>query len=366
MNSPAINALPEVSVCVTCVGGRLIYDILRGLRETAGMQIRILGTDTDAEAHGRLLCDHFAVVPRAEVDEEDYISRLEQLHAEYGFDVLFPLSEGEARAIARHGARLKARGIRLSVSDMAVVAALTDKLLLMQGAEAAGIDIGRYVGVESEVDGRAALKELGYPDRKIVLKPRRGAGSRGVVIVDANEAVWRPLLPNRFCGTAAIEPAFEAMAGAGFGFSGLIAVPHVDGPVYDVDCIVRNGELLDVATRLRQLRNPLWPTSTGHKLDLHPGVIGMARALCVAFKINGAADFDIALDATGKPVLFDAAARFSGSVGGSLAAGANFPGQLIRVLMDMPYKALEIRNGTVLRPYLTMAAIPPANEQDYL
>ena len=351
---------------MTCVGGRLIYDIVRGLRQTENLNIRVVGLDVDPEAQGRLLCDVFAAVPPAQPDEVAYVERIEALHAEHGFDVLILLSEGEANAAAKHRDRLMKRGIRLSVSSHETVAALTDKLRLLQRATAAGIDVGPFVGVDNQAEARSAIAALGYPARRVVLKPRRGAGSRGVVILDSAEPDWRALLPTRFCGTGAIEASFSAMSAAGFAFEGLIAVPHTDGPVYDVDCIAAKGRLVDIATRLRQLRNPLWPTSTGHKIDLHPSVIEMARRLCEAFDVDGAADFDIALDADEKPVLFDAAARFSGSVGGSLAAGANFPGQLVRSLLGLPRSPMRIRDGMVLRPYLTMAEIPPANEGGYL
>ena len=358
--------MQHVTVCVTCIGGRLIYDIIHGLRMTEGLNVRVVGVDVDPEAHGRLHCDVFATVPKAEGAEEAYIQRLEQLHQQTGFDVLLLLSEGEARAAALFRDRLIARGIRLSVSPHDVVATMTDKLLMMQRAADCGVDVGPFYAVDSRQAAEEALVKLGYPKRRIVLKTRRGAGSRGVVILDASEAAWKLLLPNRFCGTGSSDAAFAAMAANGMDFSDLIAVPYIDGPVYDVDCIARNGELIDVAARLRQLRNPLWPTSTGHKIDLHPEVLRLARRLCAAYGVQGAADFDIALDESGKSALFDAAARFSGSVGGSLTAGANFPGRLVRHLLDLPNSPLEIRNGVVLRPYLTMTEIPSHNEKDYL
>lgn len=354
------------TVGVTCVGGRLIYDIIRGLRQAEGLAVQVIGFDADAEAHGRILCDRFAILPRAEDGEREYIEALEHHHASCGFEVLLLLSEGEARAAARNRERLQARGIKLSVSSSETVAALTDKLHLLQRAEAGGLDVGPYIAVDSRADAESALRALGYPQRKVVLKPRFGAGSRGVVIFDYDEREWRALLPNRFCGTGRADAVYSAMEASGAGFDRLIAVPHTDGPVYDVDCIALGGRLLDVATRLRQLRNPLWPTSTGHKIDSNPDVAAMAEVLCKIFAVDGAADFDIAVDRTGKPVLFDAGARFSGSVGGSLAAGANFPGQLVRVLLGLPHRPLRPRNGCVVRPFITMAEIPPANEMDFL
>ncbi len=54
-----MTALPTVTVCVTCVGGRLIYDIARAIRDVDDFVVKIVGVDADPEAHGRLLCDVF-------------------------------------------------------------------------------------------------------------------------------------------------------------------------------------------------------------------------------------------------------------------------------------------------------------------
>ena len=67
--------------------------------------------------------------------------------------------------------------------------------------------------------------------------------------------------------------------------------------------------------------------------------------------MDGAADFDIIIEQTlGIPILLDAGARFSGSVGGTYVAGSNFLTQLIRSKMGWPLEDMQIRNNCVLRP----------------
>lgn len=359
-------AVPHYTVLVTCVGGRLIYDILHALRMAEDFTLTLLGCDSDPQAHGRLLVDHFEVVGRAEDDEEAYVGRLLALRRDRGLDAVIALSEGECRAIACHRDRLAAAGIRTSVSPWPTVQAMTDKRLMMERLDARGIDTGGHAVVDSEDDARAALRALGYPAGRVVLKPRRGAGSRGVMIIDAERREWEALLPNRFCGTGDFDAVRGAMVREGAGFADLIAVPYHDGPVFDVDCLADAGILTDVACRLRQLRNPLWPTSTGHRVTMDARVMDLARRLCAAFAVEGAADFDIVLKDGDRPLLFDAGARYSGSVGGSFTAGMNFPAQLVRVMFGRPRWPYEIEDGCVLRPYITMASIPRANEQDFL
>ena len=57
----------------------------------------------------------------------------------------------------------------------------------------------------------------------------------------------------------------------------------LEGPVFDVDCIVKDGELLDCVSRVRQLKNPLSPYSTGHKVELNSTVIEYAKRYAVHY-----------------------------------------------------------------------------------
>ena len=77
--------------------------------------------------------------------------------------------------------------------------------------------------------------------------------------------------------------------------------------------------------------------------------------------VDIAVDLDIVLLNNNIAIPLDASARFSGSIGGSYTAGANFFSQLIRVLYDLPLKHYEINDQTPLRPFITMAAIPKKN-----
>ncbi len=359
-------SVPTVTVCVTCVGGRLIYDFIRALRAATDFHARIVGIDADPNAAGRLLCDRFDVLPMAENDEERYLDSLLSLHQQISLDVYIPLSEAESRLAAKHREVLLSKGIKPSVSSIDTVRVMTDKLLMLQKLKDLEIDTGPFIGVNTLYEAKDAVYTMGYPDHRVVIKPREGRGSRGVLIADAKKDSFHPLLPERFCGTGSFEDLCIAMEQEHMTFERLICVPYYEGPVFDVDCIATAGKLSDIAARLRQLRNPFWPTSTGHRVTMDPTVLDYAKKLCSAFQVDGAGDFDIVLANGQQPLLFDAGSRFSGSVGGSFAAGGNFPAQLVRTLLGLPTEPLQIRDGVVIRPFLTMAPIPPDNQDDLL
>ena len=143
-------------------------------------------------------------------------------------------------------------------------------------------------------------------------------------------------------------------------------MPYYGGNVWDVDVLSKKGEIINVAARMRQLKNPLWPTSTGHKASADPKIMNYASKISKVFNINGPSDYDIVIDDNGKPKVLDAAARFSGSVGVSYVAGVNMMSQLLRFMFNIPFKKYSIIDGMLLRPYITMAPILDKHELDFL
>lgn len=357
---------PHLVVAVTCVGGRLIYDIIEAIRDANDYEITVVGIDADSSAAGRLLCDHFAVLPMVETDPDGWIRGVLDLKSRYGIQGLICLSDQEARLAAQNREFFSKNGIRTSVSSWETVNKMTDKLLLLQSLTEGGLDVGPFMEINSCEDAQKAMNNLGYPGNRIVLKPRWGRGSRGVVVCDATQDKFQFFLPDRFCGTGSFGVVMDELARQKIDLDGWIAVPYWDGPVFDVECLVAEGEVVLSAARRRQLRNPFSPSSTGHLVDMQPQVLDYARRMCAIWQVEGAADIDIVLRPDGNPAPFDASARFSGSVGGSYRAGSNFLAQLMRVMFDLPLAVYTIRDKTPLRPFITMAPIPDANSQELL
>lgn len=340
-----------VKVGVTCVGGYFIFDLLRAFREAEGFKVTLVGLDANPKARGRPLVDRFEVVPHAGRDPAGFIDCVAELSRRLQLDAFVPLSEAETRAVAQHRAELEAIGVALSVSGAETVARMTDKLHMLEHLQKAGVDVGPFAPVDTEAEAMTALSALGYPEQQVVFKPRRGTGSRAVLIADATVDGYTPLLETRFCGIGPMPALVGEMAARGVGFAGFLATPFYGHKVYDVDCVARAGKAIDIVPRLREYENPLSPTNEGCVVDLHPAVIDLVELACAAFEVHGACDFDVAVDAGGTPRLLDASCRLSGSVGASLGAGVNFPAQLLRVMFDLPPYPYTVQDGSRFRPF---------------
>lgn len=345
----------KVNVFLTCVGGKFMYDFMACLRVVEG--VYIVGADADPDSMGQLISDEFHVIPMASHDPDLFLERVSFLIRQCGITIFIPSSDEEVSIVAQHYDYFtKTLGVKIAFGNPQAVTHVTDKYNLLKCLADNGLYDGDFYLAGNEQDVQESLEKLGYPEKKIIAKPRLGRGSRGVFLFDAKLDSYHPFLDHRFCGSGDDGIFFTEMKMRGLRVEDLVLMPYYDGAFYDVDMVAKNGELQDICIRLRQLKNQFSPTSTGHKIRMKPEVIKYAEKVCKAVKADGIFDIDV-IETPDTIVAIDAAFRFSGSVGASRVAGHNMPAQLLRSLLGQEVKRLPVRDNTVLRPFWTMQTI---------
>jgi hypothetical protein len=356
----------KVNICLTCVGGRLISDIISALRDAHDFEVKIVGVDIDPMAHGRLLCDAFAVVPNAALEPDNWIKSISRLREVHNINVIICLSDQEVSIASKYERLLNSIGIKSLVFSYSTVQVLLDKLRLLDTIESFGIYVGPRKALDSIDEISDVLRQLGYPDRKVVLKPRSGQGSRGVLVFDSMYSSFRQLLENRLCGIGSYENVMEVLKGGDISLEGYIAVPYWDGEVFDCESLVLDGNAIMRASRRRQLRNRFSPSSTGHIFEFNEKIDALMQRVAFGLGGSGILDLDIVITHQHGPIILDASARFSGSIGGSYRAGLNFLAQAVRIMLDLPLVTYTAKLNTPLRPFLSMVEIPRVNSEDLL
>ena len=216
--------------------------------------------------------------------------------------------------------------------------------------EKRGIDVGKWEIINNKVDMLKYIKKLGYPKKKIVLKQRKGFGSRGIIILDKKQKKFKYLLENRFCGTGNLASVIKEFKKNNLFFKNLFCMPYHKGDVYDVDCFAIYGKSKAIIPRLRIYDNPLSPTNQGCLLKSNTKIEKYLKKIIAAFKIHGPCDFDVVIDSLGKPKLLDGSCRMSGSIGASFVAGYNLPEMIVRYVLGKTVKNIFPKKKTRLIP----------------
>ena len=336
-------------ILVTCIGGHFSYQVIDSIKKVKNLSKFILGVDVNPNINA-FFVDKFEVVPRADLSQIKYIKKIIYLCKKYKIDTVLPSSENETLAISKYINYFNKLKIKTSTSSHKTVNLMTDKLKMYEYLNNSNVDVGKWKKIDNYNDAINVLNYFGYPSKKVVIKPKFGSGSRGILIVNSKKNSFANLLNDRFCGEGSWEAIKEELKNSSKSLDDCFAMPYHGGKTYDVDCIANKGKLVLAVTRLRVYENPLSPTNQGCIISSNKIINNYCKKIVSAFKINGACDFDIVIRKDSKPQLLDASCRLSGSVGASLNAGANVTEQLIKMLHGKKLSKFKIKKDIKVFP----------------
>jgi len=339
-------------ILITCIGGYFSYQVVDSIRKVKNLSKFILGVDVNPNVNA-FFVDKFETVPRADLSQIKYVNKIITLCKKYKIDTVLPSSENETLAISKHINIFKKHKIKTSVSSFNTVNLMTDKLKMYEHLNHRGIDVGNWKKVDNFNEAIGALNFFGYPLKKVVIKPKFGSGSRGILIVNSKKISFTNLLKDRFCGEGSWESIKEELKNSNKSLDDCFIMPYHGGKTFDVDCIAKEGDLVLAIPRLRVYENPLSPTNQGCVIKPNNIINGYCKKIVKAFNINGACDFDVVIRKDLKPQLLDASCRLSGSVGASLNAGINVTAQLVKLLHGKKIDKLKLKKKTRVFPVPT-------------
>jgi carbamoyl-phosphate synthase large subunit len=303
------------TVVVTTAGSAPTPGTILHLREQG---FRVVATDIDPAAPGLYLADRGHLVPPG--DSEAFLPRMRALCAEEGAVAIVPLVDEE---LIRAG-ELSGDGLSVLLPRPEFVAACLDKYVLMRELERAGIGTPR-TWLASE---RPCAPETAAPDG-LVVKPRRGRGSRGVTVVESVRDVAR------------------AVAESGYAADELIVQERITGPEYTVSVVVwRDGAVQAVVPKEVLLKQGVTRYAVTRR---HHEVARTCRAVQAAMRADGPFNVQLALDGAGRPRVFEINPRFSSTAALTAAAGVDeIAGLLRQAVSGGPRLTDEWREGVAM------------------
>lgn len=294
-------------VLVTGVGGPAGVAVLRSLLRRS--DVEVYAGDMDGWASGLYLvpAEHRRILPPGL--SPDFVDAVRQLCADDGIDVVISTVDVELPPLAARRAEL---GAVLAAPSEATLAVTLDKWELAQRcAPLLRVPVTRLLNDEG-----IALNWT-FP---VIVKPRRGAGSRGVRLVPDRAAL------------AAMEPD-EA----------LIIQENLPGDEYSVDVIAdANGSVVAAVPRTRTRVDS--GVSIAGRTVHDAGLESTAAAVARAIGLRGVANVQLRRDTEGVPALLEVNPRFPGALPLTIAAG-----------VDLPSLALDLALGIELPATLDFA-----------
>lgn len=313
-------------VLVTGAGGPAGIAVIRSLLKRD--DVEVYAADMDGWASGLYL-----VAPeRRRIIEPglsvEFLSGIMGLCTRDDIDVLFSTVDVELPALAARRDELRATaGTILAAPSLETLDVTLDKFALAERcASHARVPVTRLVGPD------ALAEDWLFP---IIVKPRRGAGSRGVRLVEHREQL-------------------DALGAD----ESLIAQEHLPGDEFSVDVFADAAGSIVAAVPRTRTRVDSGVSIAGRTVrdeQLEATAASVARAIGLV----GVANVQLRYDTNGVPALLEVNPRFPGAMPLTIAAGVDMPSLALDLALGRPVPArVEFRELANVR-YLEDVFVDP-------
>ncbi len=292
-------------VLVTGAGGPAGVAVIRSL--LARPDVEVLAADMDGWASGLYLVPEAdrRIVPPGR--SETFVDELVRMCRDDAIDVLFSTVDVELPGLAARREELRAVGTELAAPGYETLVVCLDKFRLVERVTEAGgsarVPRTRLLNAE----GVAA--DWSFP---VIVKPRSGAGSRGVRLVPDRAAL-------EALGTDESQIIQENLPGEEFSVDVLAGL---DGAV--IAAVPRSRERVDSGVSIAG--------RTVRRAELSDTASAVARAI----GLTGVANVQLRYSEDGVPALLEVNPRFPGAMPLTIAAGVDMPSLLLDLVLGRP------------------------------
>ena len=307
---------PAHRVLVTGAGGPAAIAAMRSLR--SDHTIELLAADMDPWAAGLYLVPPGAAALIPAGAAPGFADSLLATCVALGVDIVLPTVDAELRPLAAAREKFAAAGIAVLLAPAGALDIILDKLSLAR--HCAGIvQVPRTEPFGAAIDPDTWT----YP---VVVKPRTGSGSRGIVTVESATAL------------AALERSDE-----------LIIQEFLPGEEYSIDVLAdAHGHVMAAVPRVR-VRVDSGVSIAGRTVH-DPELERFGRHVARATGLTYIANVQCRRDRGGRPALLEVNPRVPGTLGLTVASGVDMPRLALDALLGRPVPAyVDFREVAVVR-----------------
>lgn len=333
-------------IIVTGAGAPGIQGTIYSLRSNYDSRnVYIIGTDINEFVVGKYLCDEFYVISPAK-NKEQYVADLQQICIERGVNIIIPQNTAELYLLASQKQLFANLGVQIVVSDAESIETANNKYKLFGIAKDCNLPVANYSLVSKFNDLKTEAEKLGWPKKKIVVKPPVSNGSRGVRVIvedmDRKKAFYEEKPSSLFISLE------ELHAVLGDEFPELIIMDYLPGDEYTVDVFRFNQHFLAIPRKRIVVRSGITFAASLEKNDF---LIDYSRQLAEATDLKFCFGFQFKISEKGQPLLLESNPRVQGTMVMSTFANANIIYNSVKVLTGDNIPEIPINWNTKLLRY---------------
>lgn len=333
-------------VVVTGAGAPGIKGTIFSLKNNPDSRdIFILGTDITDYVVGKYLCDTFRVIPSAS-NAEKYLESLLKLCDEFKIDVLLPQNTAELLLLSKKSFLFEEIGTKVLVSNSISIETTNNKYEFLKICKENSLPVPEFYLVNSSSELKKFAEVLGWPKKKVVVKPPISNGSRGVRIIDENTDLKKSFYSDK--PSSLITKMDNILSILGDEFPELIISEYLPGTEYTVDSLRTDTLNIAIPRKRDLIRSGI--TFNG-SLVKHDEIISQSQKISEIANLEHCFGFQFKENYQGVPSLIECNPRIQGTMVLSTFAGANLIYGAIKNILNEEMKDFEIHWDTILLRY---------------
>lgn len=319
--------MPGTKIIITGTGSIVGQAVIKSLRASLLRgELELIGLDYIDETVGSFWVDKHYLLPdffAKKATTNEWFERVVEIISKENAKVLFIGIDFELPLFARFRNDIESRtGCKVMVSDPRAIEIADDKYLTYRFLKE-----NNYCCPETALAEEATGININFP---CVLKPRRGAGSKDVSIINSRQELERKLIGN--CGFMVQE---------------LIGNPDQE---YTCGVIFLDGEVKNSIVLRRQLKKGD-TISAYYEKTTPKSIYNHVHNVAMSLKPFGACNFQLRLDQDGRPKIFEINARHSGTTYIRSLFGFNEVEYILFHVLGLEINDSKLREGVVKRYY---------------
>lgn len=306
-----------INILVTGAGGGVGQGIIKSLKMIADLDIRIIAADMSEFAIG--LYAGAVAQKISKCNSEDYLESLSKIFIKHNIDYYFPGTDVELLFCAKNKNQIKENwGVHTVISSSRTIEISDDKFKTSQFLKANGLNYPKTFYMD-EYQG-------GVLDFPLIVKPAVGCRSIGVFKVnsqselDKHKKYPEGLVVQECVGTEDTEYTCT-----------VVKAKDTYSPVLALKRVLRSGDTY----RAEPVKSVV--------------IEEYVRSIAEKLEIDGGCNFQLRIDSTGVPKLFEINSRFSGTTPFCAQLGFNAVEFYLKHSAGIDYKPVIDYDSVVLR-----------------
>lgn len=310
------------------------------LKQSKSFCIDVVTTDVDDKhTAASVITDKKYIVPK--VKDSKYIDALLEICKTEKITTIIPQYTDELILMSENADLFNSLGIKVLVTEDTQMLHIANSKDGLYNFFRDKDFIPKYTVVSTIDSIKAAVRDLGYPDVPVCIKPVNGEGGKGFRIITEekidifNEPPGSPKVNlEAYLNLLRTLPKIPE----------LLVTEYLPGIEYSVDCVCKNG--ITYFCIPRQRIETSMGVSSISLIEKNEALIAYSKEMISALNLSYNINIQFKYSKSEKPKLIEINPRVSGSLVSNYGAGVNMLEEALKLAYGMPIENIDIKWGT--------------------